>query len=127
MEDLTSLFSGIVIGVILFQTGIIAPIVFRTLNENDAGIFLRTIFPKFFIFLSGLNLINFTFAVIDRQVAIAIIAGVSSVLMIIAYLFIPATNRSRDEGLEQRFKRLHSLSVLLTVAVLGMNIATAFL
>ena len=127
MEDLTSLFSGIVIGVILFQTGIIAPIVFRTLNENDAGIFLRTIFPKFFIFLSGLNLINFTFAVIDRQIAIAIIAGVSSVLMIIAYLFIPATNRSRDEGLEQRFKRLLNLSVLLTVAVLGMNIAAAFL
>ena len=127
MEDLTSLFSGIVIGVILFQTGIIAQIVFRTLNENDAGIFLRTIFPKFFIFLSGLNLINFTFAVIDQQVAITIIAGVSSVLMIIAYLFIPATNRSRDEGSEQRFKRLHTLSVLLTVVVLGLNIAAAFL
>ena len=47
--------------------------------------------------------------------------------MIIAYLFIPATNRSRDEGLEQRFKRLHNLSVLSTVAVLGMNVAAAFL
>lgn len=127
MDDLTSLFSGIVIGIILFQTGIIAPVVFRSLNERDAGLFLRAIFPKFFIFLSGLSLLNFVFALINCQVGIAIISGVSSVLMIVAFTLIPATNRSRDEGSEQRFKRLHSLSVLLTVVVLGLNIAAAFL
>ena len=127
MEDLTSLFSGIVIGVILFQTGIIAPIVFRTLNENDAGIFLRTIFPKFFLFLTLISVVNFLLALIDGQSGVMVIAAVSAVLMGIAYGLIPITNRSRDEGLQHRFSQLHRVSVLLTVGVLSINVVAIFL
>jgi hypothetical protein len=34
---------------------------------------------------------------------------------------IPMTNKSRDEGNEKTFKRLHLVSVLLTVAILILN------
>ena len=49
MENVTILFSGLVVGIIVFHTAIIAPTVFRSLTLDDAGTFLRTVFPKFFL------------------------------------------------------------------------------
>ena len=127
MEDLTVLLSGLVIGIIVFHTAIIAPTVFRTLSIDDAGSFLRTVFPKFFILISSVSLINVVFALFYDQTRMAAVAGICSVLMVIAYSLIPMTNRSRDEGQEQRFKLLHTISVLLTVSVLLMNLSVVFL
>ena len=127
MENLTVLLSGLVIGIIVFHTAIIAPTVFRTLAIDDAGSFLRTVFPKFFILISSVSLINVVFAVVYGQMSIAMVAGTCTVLMVIAYSLIPMTNRSRDEGKEQRFKLLHTVSVLLTVSALLMNLGVIFL
>mgnify|MGYP001273751272 CR=1 FL=1 len=127
MENLTFMLSGLAIGIIVFHTAIIAPTVFRTLAVDDAGSFLRTVFPKFFILISCISFINVSFALVYGLTSIAVIAGISTVLMVIAYCLIPMTNRSRDEGKEQRFKLLHSVSVLLTVSVLLMNLSVVFL
>ena len=127
MSNLITLLCGLVAGTIVFHSAIVAPTVFRTLSERDASVFLRTIFPKFFLFLTFVNVINFFIALIDGQFAIMVMAAISAVLMGIAYGIIPMTNRSRDEGLQQRFAQLHRVSVLLTVAVLSINVVAAFL
>ena len=72
-------------------------------------------------------MVNFFLALIDDQPGIMVVAAISALLMGIAYGLIPLTNRSRDEGLQQRFMQLHRLSVLLTVCVLCMNVTTIFL
>ena len=118
---------GLVAGTIVFHSAIVAPTVFRTLGERDASVFLRTIFPKFFLFLTLINVVNVLLALIDGQFAVMVMAAISAVLMGIAYGIIPMTNRSRDEGLQQRFSQLHRVSVLLTVAVLSINVVAAFL
>ena len=127
MSNLITLLCGLVAGTIVFHSAIVAPTVFRTLSEHDASVFLRTIFPKFFVFLTFVNVINFLLALIDGQFAVTVMAAISAVLMGIAYGIIPMTNRSRDEGLQQRFAQLHRVSVLLTVAVLSINVVAAFL
>jgi len=127
MSNLITLLCGLVAGTIVFHSAIVAPTVFRTLSEHDASVFLRTIFPKFFVFLTFVNVINFFLALIDGQFAVTVMAAISAVLMGIAYGIIPMTNRSRDEGLQQRFAQLHRVSVLLTVAVLSINVVAAFL
>jgi hypothetical protein len=127
MNDLIMLLSGLIAGTILFHSAVVAPTVFRTLKEADASIFLRTIFPKFFLFLSFVSALNFFSAIIDDQTRIVIGAALSTVLMGIAYAIIPMTNRSRDEGQEQRFKQLHRVSVLLTVLVLCINMSFIFI
>ena len=127
MANLITLLCGLVAGTIVFHSAIVAPTVFRTLGEHDASVFLRTIFPKFFVFLTFVNVINFFLALIDGQFAVTVMAAISAVLMGIAYGIIPMTNRSRDEGLQQRFAQLHRVSVLLTVAVLSINVVAAFL
>ena len=127
MENVTILFSGLVVGIIVFHTAIIAPTVFRSLTLDDAGTFLRTVFPKFFTLITIVCSVNVAFALVYGQTSIAVVAGICSVLMVIAYHLIPITNRSRDEGQAQRFKLLHTISVLFTVSVLLMNLAVVFL
>lgn len=127
MSNLINLLCGLVAGTIVFHSAIVAPTVFRTLSERDASVFLRTIFPKFFLFLTIVNVVNFFLALIDGQSGVMVIAAVSAVLMVIAYGLIPITNRSRDEGLQHRFSQLHRVSVLLTVGVLSINVVAIFL
>ena len=40
----------------------------------------------------------------------------------LAYLLIPMTNKSRDEGNEKLFKKLHNVSVSMTVLILVVNL-----
>ena len=127
MGNIINLLCGLVAGTIVFHSAIVAPTVFRTLGERDASIFLRTIFPKFFLFLTLINVVNVLLALIDGQFGVMVMAAISAVLMGIAYGIIPMTNRSRDEGLQQRFSQLHRVSVLLTVPVLSINVVDAFL
>ena len=127
MSNIINLLCGLVAGTIVFHSAIVAPTVFRTLGERDASVFLRTIFPKFFLFLTFVNVINFFLALIDGLFGVMVMTAISAVLMGIAYGIIPMTNRSRDEGLQQRFAQLHRVSVLLTVAVLSINVVAAFL
>ena len=127
MSNIINLLCGLVAGTIVFHSAIVAPTVFRTLGERDASVFLRTIFPKFFLFLTLINVVIVLLALIDGQFGVMVMAAISAVLMGIAYGIIPMTNRSRDEGLQQRFSQLHRVSVLLTVAVLSINVVAAFL
>ena len=52
------------------------------------------------------------------------IGGATFALAAIAYLLIPMTNKMRDEKNEKAFKRLHSASVLMTVVMLLINLAS---
>ena len=44
--------SGIICGIILLQTSVIAPSVFKYLDQNQIRDLLRAIFPKFFIYFT---------------------------------------------------------------------------
>ena len=117
--------SGIVCGIILFQSIIIAPSVFSVFEVKDAGLFLRKVFPKFFLLLmafSGAMLI--LVALSDSADKTGFVLPAANLFFSgISYLAVPATNRARDDGEEKRFKVLHSLTVVLTLLILILNIA----
>ena len=126
LTNLPLLFSGMSVGIILFQTTIIAPTVFGELGPDGAGPILRKVFPKFFIILATLGLLNIICAVISDMHMQAYIGGATGVLAAIAYSLIPMTNKMRDEQNEKAFKRLHNISVLMTVTMLLINLASPF-
>ena len=118
--DLAILLSGIAAGAILFQTSIIAPSVFKVLEPLQAKVFLRTIFPKLFnmlVVLGALMLILFLLGKGNIYVAI-----ITMLLPFICGRLVPATNKARDEGNDKMFKKLHTISVVLTVIVLLSNL-----
>ena len=118
--DLAILLSGIAAGAILFQTSIIAPSVFKVLEASQAKVFLRTIFPKLFnmlVVLGTLMLILFLLGKGNIYVAV-----ITMLLPFICGRLVPATNKARDEGNDEMFKKLHTISVVLTVIVLLSNL-----
>ena len=54
--------AGLISGVIIFQSAIVASSIFTVLPEENAGILLRNLFPKFFLFLIFLSSLSLTFS-----------------------------------------------------------------
>ena len=116
--------AGIICGIILFQSSIIAPTVFRVLDLEDAGAFLRKVFPRFFMLIMACSVLMLILVALsdssDKSRFMLPVANL--VLSWVSYLVIPATNRAKDVGEEKKFKALHSLTVALTLLMLILNI-----
>ena len=100
MYGITVLIS-IWIGVIVFFSAIIAPTVFKTLDEKSAGVFLRAFFPKYYLFaivigLAALALIMIFNIEMSNILYIAIVS--MTILSIISRFMIPMINNARDMG-----------------------------
>ena len=126
MYGITVLIS-IWIGVIVFFSAIIAPTVFKTLDEKSAGVFLRAFFPKYYLFaivigLAALASIMIFNIEMSNILYIAIVS--MTILSIISRFMIPIINNARDMGErgKQKFNRLHALSVSLNVITLVIGL-----
>jgi hypothetical protein len=122
MSNVPTFLNGLVVGVILFQTAIIAPTVFRGLGPDQAGPFLRKVFPKFFVVLVVMGIAGAISALASDASYQLWLSLVTLTLGLLAYLLIPMTNKSRDEGNEKLFKKLHNASVSMTVLILVVNL-----
>lgn len=122
-------FPGMAVGMILLQTAIVAPGLFRTLEIEDFGRSIRNLWPKFFISLAMVGFLGTMMLYLDGDTATHryIITGLTFFLSSICYLIIPATNKATDEGNHRRFDTLHRLSVSFTLLILIANIAYYFL
>ena len=114
-------------GVIIFFSAIIAPTVFKTLDEKSAGVFLRAFFPKYYLFAIVIGLLALALIMvfginIKDPLYISIVS--MTILSIISRFMIPAINNARDLGEEgkTKFNRLHTISVLLNVITLVIGL-----
>jgi hypothetical protein len=113
--------NGISIGIILFQTAVIAPTVFKGLSTEQASPFLRLVFPKFFIFLALVGVIIGVLSAYGGDTVHMAVGALTTLLAFTCYTIIPSTNKARDEGNDKRFRRLHRASVGMTLVILLAN------
>jgi len=115
--------SGVISGVIIYQSLLIAPSVNKLLSNQDASLYLRYIWPKFFIIVGILSLLCFIFISIfnSNQSIAKILSILSAFLMLICYFAIPYMNQAKDSLNESLFIILHSGSIILTIITLLMN------
>ena len=120
--------SGFISGIILYQSLMIAPSINKLLNNQDASLYLRYIWPKFFIIIGILSLLSFTciFLFNSNQNAAKILSILSAFFMIISYVAIPYMNQAKDSLNESSFNILHSGSIILTIITLMMNLVVFF-
>ncbi len=126
MSELAFLLAGASLGIIVFQTAVLAPLVFAQLKDGSSGPFLRALFPRFFLILAALGLgsaLASYFGDFDRGL---MLGGIALILASIAYTLIPGTNRARDEDRKKAFKFLHLASVLLTLGIGISNLLMLF-
>tara|TARA_B100000575_G_scaffold115933_1_gene92219 strand:+ start:28 stop:435 length:408 start_codon:yes stop_codon:yes gene_type:complete len=115
--------SGVISGIIIYQSLLIAPSVNKLLSNQDASLYLRYIWPKFFIVVGILSLLCFIFISIfnSNQSIAKILSILSAFLMLICYFAIPYMNQAKDSLNESLFIILHSGSIILTIITLLMN------
>ena len=126
MIELAILLAGASLGIIMFQSAVLAPLVFSQLKDGSSGPFLRALFPRFFLILAGLNLATALSSYFGDFSRGAILGCIALALASVAYALIPGTNRARDEGRTAAFKRLHLASVLLTLGIGVSNLLILF-
>ena len=119
LENINTLLSGIIVGMVVFQSAIIAPTIFATLDEKNAGKIIRKIFPRLFKLIVLISLImTINSFIIGSSFFLKMIYVSTFIFMTINFLIIPTTNKSRDEGNDKKFKFLHTISVLTTMLIL---------
>ena len=122
------IFSGVISGIILFQSSVIAPTVFKTLGPDDTSIFLRKVFPKMFSNIFAFGLLSLLLALKNNQTdTVQMYTSMYTVIgSALCYSIIPATNKATDEKKIKRFKILHTVSVVVTLSILFVNVLWIF-
>ena len=73
MNNLYLFLAGLMAGMILFQAALNAPTIFKVYSEEQAGPFLRAIFPKLFLNVAVLSLIGVVLSVIGDRLSLQIL------------------------------------------------------
>ncbi len=102
-------------GMVLYSFGF-APFVFTALPAETAGPLIRRAFAYFYLFVFGVSLLAALGTVSDDWVATTILAGIAGTVVFARQVLMPAINAATDAGAKARFKVLHSISVLITLA-----------
>ena len=125
MKNLPLVFSAMIVGITLFQSALVAPAINKLINDEDASVFLRYIWPKFFIIIAVISLVSFLILIINsNQNLFKYISLISFVLMLVCYLITPMINEAKDSLNDQLWTVLHLSTIILTFITLIINTLT---
>ena len=115
IEQISFYLISMILGIMLFFSFVIAPVVFATLDENNARKFIRRIFPFYYNVNLGISLIVLiTFILLsDIGIEFYLILAITLLFATSNYLLMPLINKYRDEKQYKKFKYSHFLSVLI--------------
>ena len=110
----------ILLGAMIFFMAVVSPSVFATLSSNASSKFLRTIFPRMFLFGFVISLLAFILTILSNDLFNSIVLVIIGLSFLINRNYLtPLINNFRDQELEgnskaaKNFKMMHLLSVLL--------------
>ena len=115
IEQLSVYLTSMILGIMLFFSFVIAPVVFTTLDENNARKFIRRIFPFYYNVNLGISfIVLITFILLSKIVIdFYLILAITLLFAISNYLLMPLINKYRDEKQDKKFKYSHFISVLI--------------
>ena len=115
IEQLSIYLTSMILGIMLFFSFVIAPVVFTTLDENNARKFIRRIFPFYYNVNLGISfIVLITFILLSKiGVDFYLILVITVLFATSNYLLMPLINKYRDEKQDKKFKYSHFLSVLI--------------
>ena len=115
IEQISIYLTAMILGIMLFFSFVIAPVVFTTLDEDNARKFIRRIFPFYYNVNLGLSLIVLlTFVFLSKLgVDFYLILAITLLFATSNYLLMPLINKYRDEKQDKKFKQSHFVSVVI--------------
>ena len=115
IEQVSIYLIAMILGIMLFFSFVIAPVVFTTLDEDNARKFIRRIFPFYYnvnLAISFVVLLIFLF-LSKLGVDFYLILLITILFATSNYLLMPLINKYRDEKQDKKFKYSHFISVVI--------------
>ena len=114
-------------GVIFSHLVLTTPVIFRTLDEDEASRFLRAIFPRYYLLLFLLSLpalliLYFQDSSLNWWLGINLSAHA-----LVGLIVIPITNAAKDRGWDKIFSFSHGISVYCTIVIFALSFFQFFL
>jgi hypothetical protein len=115
IEQVGIYLTAMILGIMLFFSFVIAPVVFTTLDEDNARKFIRRIFPFYYnvnLAISFVVLLTFLF-LSKLGIDFYLILLITILFATSNYLLMPLINKYRDEKQDKKFKYSHFISVVI--------------
>ena len=114
-EQVSTYLTAMILGIMLFFSFVIAPVVFTTLDEENARKFIRRIFPFYYNVNLGISFIVLIIFFILSNFGINFYLILAVVLLFATsnYLLTPLINKYRDNKQDKKFKYSHFISVVI--------------
>jgi hypothetical protein len=114
-------------GMVLYSFGF-AAFLFTALPSDVAGTTIRRAFPLFYLFVMVTAALATVLVWPFDPLAAALLAAIAITTLPTRQILMPAINHATDTGARGRFKALHGLSVVITLAhiVLAGFVLTRF-
>ena len=115
IEQVSIYLTAMILGIMLFFSFVIAPVVFTTLDEDNARKFIRKIFPFYYnvnLAISFVVLLTFLF-LSKLGIDFYLILLITILFATSNYLLMPLINKYRDEKQDKKFKYSHFISVII--------------
>ena len=123
MENLIQNILAICLGMMIFFSFVLAPMIFKILDAENAGKFVRKIFPYYyFVNLAFLLIAIILFVIISSISTHFYITLVLAISFIFAqFILMPLINKLKDNNEEKKFKYAHGASVVINfVQMIGL-------
>ena len=113
--NLTKFLIPLLLGGLIFFSALVAPSVFTSLDEKNARIFLRSIFPKLYLFAGIFSLfISLILFFINNFLSFIYFIITIGYFYSRQFLMIKI-NEASDQKNQKEFKKLHRFSVLIFI------------
>ena len=115
IEQIGIYLTSMILGIMLFFSFVIAPVVFTTLDDENARKFIRRIFPFYYnvnLVISFIVLVTFFF-LSKFGIEFILIITITILFAISNYYLMPLINKYRDEKQNKKFKYSHFISVVI--------------
>ena len=123
MEDLIQNILAICLGMMIFFSFVLAPMIFKILDAENAGKFVRKIFPYYYI----VNLVFLLIAIIlffvisSMSIKFYITLALAISFIFAQFVLMPLINKLKDNNEEKKFKYAHGASVAINfIQMLGL-------
>ena len=115
IEQLSIYLIAMILGIMLFFSFVIAPVVFTSLDEDNARKFIRRIFPFYYNVNLGISfIVLITFLLLSKLgIDFYLILAITLLFATSNYLLMPLINKYRDEKQDKKFKYSHFISVVI--------------
>ncbi len=115
IEQIGIYLTSMILGIMLFFSFVIAPVVFTTLDDENARKFIRRIFPFYYnvnLVISFIVVLTFFF-LSKFGIDFILIITITILFAISNYYLMPLINKYRDEKQNKKFKYSHFISVVI--------------